>query len=47
MEFSQEERNEIDKELAEVREEQKRNGKILNRIKKEGENYRLQDSYNR
>jgi len=56
MKFSEEERKEIDKILAEVEEEQKQNGNQLysfeevvksieNRIKKEEENYRLQNLY--
>lgn len=58
MEFSNEERAMIDKELETVRQEQRQNGnklysfeevskKILDRIKKEEKSYRLQDSYNR
>lgn len=56
MRFSEEERNEIDKILAEVEEEQKQNGNvlysfeevtksILNRLEKEKESYRLQNLY--
>ena len=58
MEFSKEERIRIDRELAKVREEQIKNGnklypfeevsrRILNKIKREEKNYKLQDSYNR
>lgn len=54
MEFSKEERKEIDKILAEVKEEQKQNGNklysfeevvesLLNKTKKGKDNYRLSD----